>query len=140
MQAASNIPSVIEAQGDLESLGAELCGEKPTDQASDDFVSLDWLIQRWLCSPKTARQKVRAIGLGIRPAGTWLVSKSRVEAYEALLFSKAPSGSDILSIGDQRSARALEINENLRKFGVTENADLKRRLLNLTSSRSRKAG
>lgn len=140
MKAAPKPPSIRDAPDNSEGLGAEPWAAQSSRRATDDYVSLDWLAQRWLCSHKTARKKVRAIGLGIRPAGTWLVSKAKVHAYEASLVNQTQGASNVSSIRDQRSEHVLAINENLKKFGVIQNADLKRRLLSPASSKSRKVG
>jgi len=109
-----------------------------SQRLSDDFMSLDELALRWSCTQRTARQKIQAKGLGICPAGTWLISRSRVAAYEASLFGKPRDVSNDPTAVDQASARALTLNDNLKKFGVTENAELKRRLFKLAPPISRK--
>ncbi len=140
MKARSRTTLIPEVQGDPKPLKAELRTKKSTIRTNEDFVSIEWLAQRWSCASKTARQKVQTHSLGIRPAGTWLISESKVEAYEASLFEKSRNISNAAIASDQVTARTTTINDNLKKFGVTESADLKRRLLNLSPSKSRKAG
>ncbi len=134
MKAVPKTSSTRGAKGKQKPLKAGPRAENSIIQANESFVSIEWLAQRWLCAPKTARQKVQAHGLGIRPAGKWLISKSMVEAYEASLLCKPVDISDDLVVVDQAST----INENLKKFRVIENAELKRRLFKLAPPISRK--
>ncbi|MBL8807189.1 MAG: hypothetical protein JNN22_10120 [Rhodospirillales bacterium] len=55
---------------------------------ADEFanaLSIEDLAARWHCSLKTARARIVANGLGINPAGTWLISWQRVRGYEESL-------------------------------------------------------
>lgn len=45
-------------------------------------MTIEELADRWRCSRRTARAKSLAHGLGINPAGTWLVSWKRVREFE----------------------------------------------------------
>lgn len=63
--------------------GAQASGR--TDSCTDEFhdpMSIEDLAARWRCSLRTARAKILAHGLGINPAGTWLVSRTRVREFE----------------------------------------------------------
>lgn len=53
-----------------------------------DVLSIEDLAMRWRCSPKTARARVVANGLGINPAGTWLISRKRVREFEETLRAR----------------------------------------------------
>lgn len=45
-------------------------------------MTIEELADRWRCSVRTARTKILAHGLGINPAGTWLISRKRVREFE----------------------------------------------------------
>lgn len=54
-----------------------------------DTLSIEELAMRWGCSVKTARGRVVKHGLGINPAGTWLISRKRVAEFEESLRTRS---------------------------------------------------
>lgn len=66
-------------------------GQSDMSRRADEFsnpMSLENLAARWRCSSKTARARVATHGLGINPAGTWLISRQRVQEFEESLRTR----------------------------------------------------
>jgi hypothetical protein len=72
---------------------------------------------RWRCSPKTARAKIVANGLGINPAGTWLVSRRRVRDFEESLRAGSADQSRT-SVAAQPVGTRDHVREGLAKLRI----------------------
>jgi len=100
--------------------GGSASGRTSARDCADEFadtLSLEDLATRWSCSVKTARGRVVKHGLGINPAGTWLVSRRRVRDFEESLCTGSADKSRT-SAAAQPGGTRDQVREGLAKLRI----------------------